>query len=339
MPAWLKRVRTLFRRGAMERELDAELEFHLDMLAAEYVRQGAAPDVARRSARQLFGGVDSIKDDVRDAWLTRLVETVTQDVRYGLRGLRKQAGYAFAVIVTMALGIGANTAIFSVVNAVVLQPLPYARGEDLLLLSQTRTGIDNAGFSLHDIDDIKRASTSLDAVVEYHNMYFILLGGEEPERVATGVVSWDYFETLGVTPALGRTFRAADDAHDAPGALILSHEYWQRAFKGSPDVLGRVVEMNDRRHTIVGVLPDVPMYPQANDVYMPRSACPFRMNPGELERRGGGMASALGRRRPDQSLAKVQKDLAEVGTASAGGLPCRLPGGSRLRARWGAVAP
>ena len=85
-------------------------------------------------------------------------------------------------------------------------------------------------------------------------MYFILLGGEEPERVATGVVSWDYFETLGVKRLLGRTFRAADDAHDAPGALILSHESWQRAFRGSPDVVGRVVEMNDRRHTIVGVL-------------------------------------------------------------------------------------
>ena len=201
MPAWLKRVRTIFRRGAMERELDAELQFHLDMLAAEYVRQGVAPDVARRSARQLFGGVDSIKDDVRDAWLTRLVETVDAGrALWRCAACASKPGYALAVIVTMALGIGANTAIFSVVNAVVLQPLPYARGEDLLLFSQTRTGIDNAGFSIIDIDDIKRASATLDAVVEYHNMYFILLGGEEPERVATGVVSWDYFETLGVTP-------------------------------------------------------------------------------------------------------------------------------------------
>ena len=96
--------------------------------------RASAPDAARRTARQLFGGVETIKDDVRDAWLTRLVETFNQDVRYGVRGLRKQAGYALAVVVTMALGIGANTAIFSVVNAVVLQPLPYARGEDLLLL-------------------------------------------------------------------------------------------------------------------------------------------------------------------------------------------------------------
>ena len=216
MPSWLKRVRTIFRRGSMERELDAELQFHLDMLAAEYVRQGVAPDAARRTARQLFGGVETIKDDVRDAWLTRLVETFNQDVRYGVRGLRKQAGYALAVVVTMALGIGANTAIFSVVNAVVLQPLPYTRGEDLLLLRQTRSGADNNGFSLLDVDDIRRLSSSLDAVVEYHNMYFILLGGDEPERVATGVVSWDYFQTLGVTPLLGRTFRSEDDGHDTP---------------------------------------------------------------------------------------------------------------------------
>jgi predicted permease len=316
MPSWLKRVRTIFRRGSMERELDIELQFHLDMLAAEYVRRGIAPDAARRSARQTFGGVESIKDDVRDAWLTRLVETIGQDVRYGLRGLRRQAGYALAVIVTLALGIGANTAIFSVVNAVVLRPLPYERGEDLLLLSQERTNLANTGFSFADIDDIKTFAGSLDAVVEYHNMYFILLGGEEPERVATGVVSWDYFQTLGITPLVGRVFRADDDSHgkhDTQATLVLSHEYWQRAFRGDRSVVGRVVEMNDRPHTIVGVLPDVPMYPQPNDVYMPRSACPFRMSAGERDRRGSGMASVLGRRRPGRTLEDAQSDLAAVG--------------------------
>ena len=108
MPSWLKRIRTIIHRRAMERELDAELQFHLDMLAAEYVRRGAAPDVARRTARQTFGGLERVKDDVRDTWLTRLLETFAQDVRYGVRSLRRQKGYALAVIVT---GTGLRTAV------------------------------------------------------------------------------------------------------------------------------------------------------------------------------------------------------------------------------------
>jgi putative ABC transport system permease protein len=164
----------------MERELDVELQFHLDMLAAEHVRRGMSPEAARRAA---------LTEDVRDTWIVRLVETVAQDIRHGARSLRKNAGYSLAVIGTMALGIGANSAIFSVVNAVVLQPLPYERGEDLVILRQQRERIQNAGFSIKDIDDIKAQNRTLDAVVEYHDMYFILLGGEEPQRVAAGVVS------------------------------------------------------------------------------------------------------------------------------------------------------
>jgi putative ABC transport system permease protein len=312
MPGWLIRLRTLFRRSRMERELDAELAFHLEMQTAQYVARGMSPIAARRAARQLFGGLEGIKEDVRDTWLTRLAETAVQDIRYGLRGLRKHGGYAVAVIATMALGIGANSAIFSVVNAVVLQPLPYERGDDLFLLKQERSGRENTYFSLADIEDLKSTTTTMDAVVEYHDMYFILLGGWEPARVTTGVVSWDYFDTLGVRPLLGRSFVATDDAAQARGTLILSYEYWQRAFKGDPEVIGRSVEMNDRPHTIVGVLPDVPMYPQANDVYMPRSACPFRMEPDEHHRRGSGMAMAIGRRKPGTAPQDLQADLDRI---------------------------
>jgi len=299
----------------MERELEAELRFHLEMQTAEFIRQGMPPERARRAARQALGDVDRLKDDVRDTWLTRTIETVIQDARYGLRGLRRHAGYTAAVLVTMALGIGANSAIFSVVHAVVLSPLPYERGDDLVLMQQPRGGYDNAGFSLLDIDDIGRLSASLDSLSEYHGMYFILLGGAEPARVATGVVSWNYFETLGLEPLLGRTFRAEDDRHDAPATLVLSYDYWQRELGGDPGVVGRVFQMNDRPHTVVGVLPDVPMYPQANDVYMPRTSCPFRMSPENRDRRGSGMASALGRRRNGSSLADLNADLTQVGAA------------------------
>ena len=318
MPA-LTRIRSLFRRSRMERELDAELRFHLDMQTAEYIRQGMSPERARWAARQLFGGIERVKDDVRDTWLTRLAETVAQDARYSVRSLRRHQGYALAVIVTMALGIGANSAIFSVVNAVVLQPLPYERGDDLFLLRQERARAGGAGpsgssgFSLKDIDDIKARSTVLDAVVEYHNMYFILLGGTEPERVATGVVSWDYFDALGVRPLLGRTFSADDERPDAPATLVVSYEYWQRTLQGDSQIVGRLFAMNDRPHRVIGVLPNVPMYPQPNDVYMPRTACPFRMAPQQLELRGRGMASALGRRRPGATLEHLEDDLTAVG--------------------------
>jgi putative ABC transport system permease protein len=220
----VKRLRSLFRRSRMERELDAELAFHLDMLAAQHEARGLSPQAARRAARQAFGGVDQIKDHVRDTWLTRVVETIGQDVRYGLRGLRQQLGYTVAVVVTMALGVGANSAIFSVVNATVLQPLPYQRGEDLVLLRQSRAGIDNTGFAIKDVDDIKTLTTTLDAVVEYHDMYFILLGGWEPSRVSTGVVSWDYFQTLGIRPLLGRTFTESDDKPDGPPTLVIGYD-------------------------------------------------------------------------------------------------------------------
>jgi predicted permease len=314
MPSF-KRIRSLFRRTRMERELDAELLFHLDMQTAEYIRHGMPPDRARRAALRMFGGIDTVKDDVRDTWLTRLVETVLQDARYSVRSLRRHVGYAAAVVVTMALGVGANSAIFSVVNAVILRPLPYERGDDLLLLRQAEARVENVGFSLEDIDDVTRLSRTLDAVVEYHNMYFILLGGSEPARVATGVVSWDYFEALGIRPLLGRTFRAEDDRHGAPATLVVSHEYWQRALHADPHVVGRVFQMNDRPHTVIGVLPDIPMYPQPNDVYMPRTSCPFRMAPSGQTRRGGGMASAIGRRRPGTSQADVDLDLAAIAGA------------------------
>src|SRR5574338_551131 len=132
------RLRSLVRRNRLEDDLDKELRFHVDMLTEQHVRAGVPPDEARRRALSTFGSVARVKDDVRDTWLSRLVETIAQDVRYGVRSLRRNPGFALTVIVTMALGIGANTAIFSVVNAVLLRPLPFANGDRLVVLHQQR---------------------------------------------------------------------------------------------------------------------------------------------------------------------------------------------------------
>src|SRR5688500_6495152 len=294
------RLSSLFRRERLERELDTELRYHIDMLTEQNVQKGMTPDAARREAQRTFGPVAGIKDDVRDNWLSRFAEVAAQDVRYGLRSLRRNPGFALVIIVTMALGVGANTAIFSVVNGVLLRPLPYKDGGKLIVLhhGQGDPITNDFGFSPIEINDYRQAR-SLSDVVEFHNMFFNLLGRAEPERLSTGVVSANYFDVLGVQPRHGRTFVAADDAPGAPAVLVLSHKYWERSFGGDPNVVGQVFRMNDRPHTVIGVMPPVPQYPLEVDIYMPTSACPFRSARTLIENRRGRMLTAFARMRPD----------------------------------------
>jgi predicted permease len=320
------RFRSLLRRNQMEADLDTELRFHVDMLTEQHVRAGMAPAEARRVALSTFGSVARVKDDVRDTWLSRLVETLVQDVRYGLRSLRRNPGFALVVIVTMALGIGANTAIFSVVNAVLLRPLPYRDGDKLVVLRHGvgDTVANDIGFSVKDITDY-RESRALSDIVEFHNMFFTLLGRPEAERVSTGVVSANFFDVLGVAPAYGRTFVSADDKAGAPAVLVLSYQYWQRSFGGDPSIVGQVFRMNDRPHTVIGVLPPVPQYPLAVDVYMPTAACPFRSRQATIDTRAARMTTAFARIRPDVALTKAQADLDIISAQLAKRYPSDYP--------------
>jgi predicted permease len=301
----------MFGRELLERELDTELKYHLDMLTEQNLKAGMPPDQARREALRVFGNIAGVKDDVRDNWLARFFEVAAQDIRYGVRGLRRSPGFALVIIITMALGIGANTAIFSVVNGVLLRPLPYKDGDKLVVLhhGQGDPVANDLNFSPKEIDDYRQAR-SLSDVVEFHNMFFNLLGRAEPERLSTGVVSANYFDVLGVQPRHGRTFVAADEAPGAPAVLVLSHKYWERSFGGDPKVVGQVFRMNDRPHTVIGVLPPVPQYPLEVDVYMPTSACPFRSNPANSARRQYRLINAVfARVRPEVTLDKSQADL------------------------------
>src|SRR3954468_21576301 len=307
------RLSSLFARERQERELDAELRYHVDMLVEQNLRQGMAPDAARREALRVFGPVAGVKDDVRDSWLSRFFEVAAQDIRYGIRSLRRNPGFALFIIVTMALGIGANTAIFSVVNGVLLRPLPYQDGDRLVVLhhGQGDPVANDLGFSPKEMDDYRQAR-SLSAVVEFHNMFFNLLGRAEPERLSTGVVSANYFDVLGVRPLQGRTFVEADDAPGAPAVLVLSHAYWQRSFGGDPSVVGKVFRMNDKPHTVIGVMPPVPQYPLEVDIYMPSSACPFRSSPQMITNRAGRMVRMFGRMKFGAKSTEAEADLSAV---------------------------
>jgi putative ABC transport system permease protein len=307
------RLLSLFRREAREREMNEELAFHLDMEAARNRDRGLSSEAARRAAVLSFGGVESVREGCRDARGVRLAQDLAQDVAFAARGIRRDPAYAAVVVLTLGLGIGANTAMFSVVNSVLLRPLPFDRGERLVVLRQSDTSVADLGLSPLEVQDFRsQAGKSLDGVVEYHSMNFTLLGGPEARRVQTGVVSWNFFDVFGVEPILGRSFRPEDEAPGAEAVLLLSHDFWTREFGADPTVVGRHFEMNDRPHTVVGVLPSLPRYPDANDVFMPSVACPFRSQPSVAQNRRARMVSAFARLREGVPLARARGDVAAV---------------------------
>jgi hypothetical protein len=258
------------------------------------------------------------------------MESLLGDVRYAFRSLLKSPGFALATVLTLGLGIGANTAIFSLIHGVLLAPLPYRQGERLVVLQQSapKAEVENLAFSIKEVYDYRDSNQTLSGLVEHHSMTFTLLGRDEPERVSTGVVSAEFFDVLGITPLHGRAFRPEDDDLGADAVLILSNGYWQRAFGGEPGVIGRTLEMNDKTHTVVGVLPPIPQFPQEHDVYMPTSACPFRAQ-GELqmnENRSSFRAmTVFGRIRDGVDLEAVRADFETIGLRFARDYPETYP--------------
>lgn len=241
------------------------------------------------------------------------------DLRYTARTLFKSPGFAAVAILSLTLGIGANTAIFSVVSSVLLQPLPYEDGDELVLIEQHTMHAmhgstqQDTRVSVQELQDYRQRNRTLDGVVEYHSLWFTLLDRGEPERVQSGVISTNFFEVMGIQPILGRTFGPGEDSEDGEPVLLLSHDFWQSHFDGDPAVIGRTVEMNDRIHTIVGVLPDkLPRYPGNNDVWMPWYACPFRTGDGWKESRDLRVLTAFGRIGPEVNLAQAEDDVARI---------------------------
>jgi putative ABC transport system permease protein len=310
-------VRVMFRRRHVEQELDEELRFHLEMQALENQRRGMIDGDARQAAADAFGGYERVKEECRDARGGRIFETLAQDLRFAVRTLRANQGFSLAAILTLGLGIGANTAMFSLVHGVLLQPLPYEDDERLVRVIQ-RTTIDGEeiGFSPLELADYRAQNTSFTDLVEYHSMSFNLLGAAEPQRVQTAVVSAAFFDVMGLKPLLGRTFGRGEDATGADPVVVLSHAFWQRAFHGDPAAVGRRVEMNDRMHTVIGVLPPAPLsYPNPDDVYMPVSSCPFRSAMHWSENRHARGLTVFGRLRDGL---QQRQALADLQTIAAG---------------------
>jgi putative ABC transport system permease protein len=314
---FLRGLRALVFWGRLDRDIQRELDFHIAMESDKRAQTGLPPGDARRSALRDFGPVSRVREEVRDTRGMTFWDALVQDVRFGFRTLRRSPGYTLAAVLILALGIGANTAMFSVIDGVLLKPLPFRDGHELVLVQQSapQTNRPVVGVSIPELIDYRARLKSIRDLVEYHSMSFALLNHGEPDRVDTGVVSANFFDVLGVKPVYGRTFVDTDDDLGAQAVLVLSHAYWQEKFGGDPNVVGQAVEMNDRMHTIVGVLPSYPQYPQEQDVYMPTSACPFRADSEtriHINHRSFGALQVFGRLAPGASEAAATTEVATV---------------------------
>lgn len=303
----------LFRKQAVDEQLDQEVSSYLEMLTEEKIARGMSPQAALRAAKIELGGSDQVKEHVREVRAGAWLESFAQDFRFGWRMIGRNPGFSALVMLTLALGIGANTAIFSVVYGVLLRPLPYPRGGDLVVLHQyaNKLNAPDVPFSVKELEDYRQNHT-LSGVVEYHSMAFLLLGNNSAERVQTGVVSHNFFDVLGVKPLLGRSFLESDESPTADAVLVLSYDYWQHHQGGDSNIVGKVFHMNNRPHTVIGVLPPIPQYPAENDVYMPTSACPTRSSKQFRENRDARMMVAFGRIKPGIPLETAQADLSTI---------------------------
>jgi putative ABC transport system permease protein len=306
----LKRLLGLAHKNRLETDMDREMRFHIECETEELMKRGMEKEEARLAALNRFGGLEQHKEECRDVARNRWLEDFVQDARYSIRGWFRNPGYTLLAVLTLALGIGANTAIFSVIYGVMLRALPYEHGNNLVILRQQApfAGVKNLNFSVKEIEDYRNQNQTLDAIAEHHSMNFTLLGGAEPERIQAAVVSANFFELLGVSPIHGRTFLPEDDVSGAEAVLVLSHKYWVKSHAGDPNIVGKVFRMNDRPHTVIGVLPPIPQFPNENDVFMPTSACPTRASQQFQQNRNARMMSVFARMKSHTSIEQTDSD-------------------------------
>ena len=245
----------MFRRSRFDRDMQEELRAHLAEREAALVRDGLTPEDARRRARLEFGNPDVIHEQSRDVWLVRWLEHLRRDVRIALRAIRSAPGFSAAIIATLALGIGANTAMFTVVDAALLRPLPYADADRLVMIGDAGASGAPGQLGYTTIQDVRAQVGAFDRVTAIRGWSPTMLVDGVAERVAAMRVGHDFFDLLGARPALGRGFEAGDDRPDQWRVVILSDELWRRRFGADPAVVGRTLRMNDLDFQVIGVMP------------------------------------------------------------------------------------
>ncbi|HEY6269933.1 MAG TPA: ABC transporter permease [Candidatus Acidoferrum sp.] len=248
---WLRevarRLRMLVYRRRFDADLEEEMQLHLELRQQEHLESGMTADSARAAARRRFGNVTALREKSHMAWGWESFENLMQDVRYGLRMLRKNPGFTSVAVLTLALGIGANTAIFSVVNGVLLSPLPYKNPQQLVVM--------RGNDSLPNVMDIQRQARSFSEGGGINVQKMDYTGGTEPVQVRTGLVDAGFLETLGVQPMLGRIISPVEDTKGGPRLAVASYSFWQNFLGSDPHALGKAIPLGGNTYTVIGVMP------------------------------------------------------------------------------------
>jgi putative ABC transport system permease protein len=318
---WLRLMRTrlrgLLRKRSVEREMEEELRFHVRMRAEENVRRGMTSDEAERAALRSFGQWARIKENCRDFKGGGLVEVLLQDVKFGARTLMKNRGFALVAVLTLAIGIGANTAIFSVVEAVLLRALPYRDADRVVLLWENNRlrGKPHNVVNPGNFFDWREQSASFDEMAAFADQRVGLTGGGEPEEVAAQAATPNLFQLLGARPALGRTLLPGDGEAGREEVAVISHGLWQRRFGSAPDIVGKVVNLDGMGVTVVGVMPpDFKWFIKENSLSGKPAEMwvPLTLEAQQGEARRGRYLSAAARLKPGVSVAQAQVEMDTV---------------------------
>ena len=269
--AFVLRLKGVFLKDARERDFENEIESHLQMHIDDNIRAGMSPQEAKRVAVMKLGGVDQTKEAYRDRGTIPFIESIMQDLRFSLRQLRRNPAVTIAALLTLAAAIGANTAIFSVVNAVLLRPLPYPNSDRIVSINTTSSlrGLDDQVLSDAEFNEFKDQSQTLEKMAAYASAALNLGDVAEPKRIGYTEVSVDFFSVLGVTPHLGRTFTPEEDMPGYEPRVVMSYRLWQSQYASDPNIVGKTIQLNGRNRLVVGVMPQGFHFPfDDTDVWM-----------------------------------------------------------------------
>ena len=307
-------LRSMLWRRRMEDEMDAEMRLHIRDYIEDQVRAGAPRAEAERSARVEFGSIEGVKEQCREARGLRVFDEFSQDLRFAGRNLRKSPGFAAVAVLSLAVGIGANTTIFTVLKALILNPLPFRQPDRLTLLwtEDSKRGIHEEGTGFLTVEDWKQRSHSFEdlAICSRGNPVF-MNGIDPPERIASEVVSSNFFPLLGTAPALGRTF-TTDEEINRQRVAVISHTLWRRLFGGSRDVVGKMLEIDGQRHEVIGVMPAGFFFPDV-DTQLWRPVSLDLAWDRQRVRRYTDWWRVVGRLKPGVSAAQAQTEMTRIG--------------------------